>query len=77
MKPFTENLSRGRPLQSPQHTRTTNFSGTEQVGKLQREDASLESMFKKGESVEAVEHDNSVTSFVVQEGLLYRRVRSK
>ena len=43
-----------------------NFSGTEQVGKLQREDASLESMFKKRESVEAVE-----------EGLLYRRVRSK
>ena len=46
------------------------------MGQLQREDASLESMFKKGESVEAVE-DNSVTSFVVQEGLLYRRVRSK
>ena len=50
---------------------------SEQVGKLQREDASLESMFKKRESVEAVEDDNSVTSFVVQEGLLYNRVRSK
>lgn len=50
---------------------------SEQVGKLQREDASLESMFKKAESVDAVEDENSVTSFVVQEGLLYRRVRSK
>ena len=29
----------------------------EQVGKLQREDASLEFMFKKAESVEAVEDD--------------------
>ena len=53
----------------------------EQVGQLQRDrasgtDASLENMFKKGESVAAVEDDNSVTPFVEQEGLLYRRVRS-
>ena len=45
-----------------------NFSGTEQVGQLQWEDASLESMLKKAESVEAVEDDDSGTSFVVQEG---------
>ena len=36
------------------------------MGKLQWEDASLESMLKKAESEEAVEDDDSVTSFVVQ-----------
>ena len=32
------------------------------MGKLQREDASLDSMLKKAESVEAVEDDDSVMS---------------